>query len=255
MSSAAMGLIVFACVFGAAMLGMFLRAVLPQHHLSTETKDTVKLAMGLVATMSALVLGLLVASAKGAYDTEKAEVTQMASRVIFLDRLLAMYGPETRETRALLREIVERAVVRLWPDDKAKAPMRQAQLEPNSMKGEALYAAIQNLSPQTDTARSLKSQALSTTMEIGQMRWLLFEQSGSSISMPLLVIVVSWLAILFLSFGVFAPGNGTVVVSLMVAALSVSGAMFLILELDHPFGGLIRISSDSMLNALKLLGQ
>src|SRR6185503_5998663 len=99
---------VFACVFGAALLGMLLRYVLPEHHFSSDTKDTVKLAMGLVATMAALILGLLVASAKSTYDAESSGVTQMAAKIIFLDRVLANYGDETKEARELFRRTVQR---------------------------------------------------------------------------------------------------------------------------------------------------
>jgi len=251
MTSTTTGLCVFACVFGAAAAAMVVRNALPQHHLSAETKDLVKLAMGLVATMAALVLGLLVASAKGAYDTEKSEVVQMAGKVAFLDRILAHYGPDAAEARALLRRALEGAITRIWPANQHQ----EAQLAPNSPTGEALFDALQNLAPQTDAQRSLKAQALAMAADLGQMRWLLFEQAGSSISTPLLVIVVFWLAILFFSFGLFGPSNSTAVAALLVAALSVSGAIFLILELDQPFAGLIRISSQPMLSALSQLGR
>jgi hypothetical protein len=250
MHSFTIGSVTFACVFGAALLAMRLRAALPQHHLSEDTKDTVKLAMGLVATMAALVLGLLVASAKGAYDTEKSEVVQMAGKVAFLDRVLAHYGPDAAEARALLHRALEGAITHIWPANKLQAP----QLAPNSAGGEALFDAIQKLAPQNDPQRSLKSQALEIAIDLGQMRWLLFEQSGSSLSMPLLVIVVFWLTILFYSFGLFAPANSTAIAALLVAGLSVSGAIFLILELDQPFGGLIQISSQPMVNVLSHLG-
>jgi hypothetical protein len=96
---------------------------------------------------------------------------------------------------------------------------------------------------------------LGIAVDLGQMRWLMFEQSGSSISAPLLAVVVCWLAILFFSFGLFAPPNGTARVALLVAALSVSSAIFLILELDQPFEGLIHISSKPMQTALDHLGK
>jgi hypothetical protein len=251
MTSTSTGLCVFACVFGAAVSAMLIRNALPKHHLSADTKDLVKLAMGLVATMAALVLGLLVASAKGSYDTQKAEVIQMSGKVVFLDRMVAHYGPEAAEARALLRRVLEVAITRIWPEHK----LTGAQLAPTAAGGEALFDVLQNLAPQTDAQRSQKAQALALASDLGQMRWLLFEQAGSSISTPLLVIVVFWLAILFFSFGLFAPSNATAVASLLVAALSVSGAILLILELDQPFSGLIRISSQPMQNALSQLGR
>lgn len=245
--------IIFAAVFLSALSAFLLRLALPANHLSTETKDTVKLAMGLVATMAALVLGLLVASAKGSYDTDKNEVTAMAAKVDFLGRILVYYGPEAAGARNSLHHSVEGMILHLWPE----TGMQQAELDPriSSASSEETYRAIRSLSPGNDEQKALQSQALAMMFELGQMRWLLFEQADSSISTPLLVVVVCWLAILFFSFGLFAPSNGTAITALMVAALSVAGAIFLILELDQPFGGLIRISNRPMLNALGHLGK
>jgi hypothetical protein len=251
MSDNAIGLLVLVCIFGASLLGMLLRPALSQHHLSPDTKDAVKLGMGLVGTMAALILGLLVAAAKSAYDTEKNEVTQMAAKIIFLDRVLANYGPESADTRLLLRRMVEGAVNRMWPEERS----HNAQLDPAGSGHEELHKAIQKLSPRNDVQLSLKSQAVGVASDLGQLRWLLFEQSGSSISMPLLIVVVVWLAIIFASWGLFAPSNAIAIASLLLAALSVSGAIFLILELDQPFDGVIHISSAPMRNALAHLGR
>jgi len=251
MSSTIEGLIVFACLFGAGLLGVCIRAALPEHHLTTETKDAVRIGMGLVATMAALVLGLLVASTKGAYDTQKGEVSQMAAKIVFLDRVLANYGSETAKTRELLRGSVESAIDRMWPDKKSS---QTAQLDPSVTSGEAFFNSIQNLSPQNDVQRNLKSQAVQIATDLGQMRWLLFEQTETSISVAMLIVLISWLAIIFMSAGLFGPPNATVIIALMLAALSVSGAIFLILELDMPFDGVIQISQRSMRNALIHLG-
>jgi hypothetical protein len=250
MTSTTTGLCVFACVFGAAASAMVVRNALPKHHLNEDTKDLVKLAMGLVATMAALVLGLLVASAKGSYDTQKGEVIQMAGKVAFLDRMLAHYGLESSEARAVLRRAVEVAITRIWPENQpSNAPVAAP-----TAGGEAFFDVLQNLAPQSDAQRTLKAQALAMAADLGQMRWLLFEQAGSSISTPLLVIVVCWLAILFFSFGLFGPSNPTAVAALLVAALSVAASIFLILELDQPFSGFIQISNQPMLSALSQLG-
>jgi hypothetical protein len=207
--------------------------------------------MGLVATMAALVLGLLVASTKGAYDTQKSEVTQMAAKIVFIDRVLANYGSESAETRELLRRSVGSAINRMWPDRKLS---QSAQLDPSATSGEAFFNSIQQLSPQNDAQRSLKSQAVQVTTDLGQMRWLLFEQTESSISLPMLIVLIAWLAIIFMSAGLFAPAKATAIIALMLSALSVSGAIFLNLELDMPFDGVIQISPAPMRNALNHLG-
>jgi hypothetical protein len=242
-------LIVFACVFGGALLGIYLHAVLPQHHLSADTRDVVKLGMGLVGTMAALVLGLLVASAKGSYDTQSAELTQMSGNVALLDRVLAGYGPETQEVRGLLRGAAARLLDQLWSKDDA-SPVAAP-----PAGGEIVYEKIQGLSPKNDAQRALQGQALSIAMELGKTRWLMYEQAATSVSLPLLVVLVLWLTFIFISFGLFAPFNGTVVSSLFVSALSVSGAIFLILEMYEPYAGLIEISSTPLRAALANLGQ
>ncbi len=251
MDSTVVGALVFAVLFGAGLLGVRVRAALPEDHLSAETKDAVKVGMGLVATMAALVLGLLVASTKGAYDTQKGEVTQMAAKTVFLDRVLANYGSESAESRDLLRRSVESAINHIWPDRKSS---HAAQLDPSESSGEVFFNSIQKLSPQNDVQRSLKSQAAQIAMDLGQMRWLLLEQTETSISVAMLIVLISWLAIIFMSAGLFAPPNATVIVALMLAALSVAGAIFLILELDMPFDGVIQISQRPMHNALIHLG-
>ena len=244
-------LIVLACLIAAVLVVRTLRGLLPENHLSTESKDAVKLAMGLVATMSALVLGLLVSSAKGAYDTERSEVIQMAAKVTFLGRVLAAYGPEAAGIRALVGETVKEAIQQMWPGQ-----MRQpADRNPDVQAGNLVYGALQRLSPQDDAQSALKSQATTLAVDLAQVRTLLAAQSVPSISKPMLIILISWLVIIFLGFSVLAPPNLTTILALMVSALAVSGAIFLILELDEPFGGLIGISSEPMLTALHQLEQ
>ncbi len=206
--------------------------------------------MGLIATMSALVLGLLVASAKSSFDTQRSELAQTSANFILLDRILAHYGPETKEARELLRRAAVGAIDRLWPEN---GP-RPGQGQP-TFAAEALYEKIQDLAPKNEKQRSLQAQALKTSIDLGQTRWLLFSQKGSAIPLPFLVVLIFWLTMLFTSFSLFAPPNVTVIVTLFVCALSVSGAIFLILELDRPFEGLIQISSDPLRNALEQLGR
>jgi hypothetical protein len=250
MSSMTTGGIVFACVFGGAVLGMLLRKLLPDDHLSSDSKDVVKLGMGLIGTMAALVLGLLISSAKGSYDTRSSEVTQLSANIVLLDRVLAHYGPEAMAARDLLRHSVAWVIDQLWPSTSAGSS------QPTPTAGaEAFYDKIQALSPQNDAQRSLQAQALTIGTSLAQTRWLLAGQSARSIPMPFLVVLVCWLAFIFVSFGLYARPNATVIVALVLCALSFSSAIFLILELDRPFDGLVQISSAPMREALARLGQ
>ena len=250
MSSIAISLVTFACVFGGVLIGIYLRAALPHQHLSTESKDAVKIGMALVGTMSALVLGLLVASAKSSYDTQSTELTGMSSDAVLLDRVLAHYGPEAMEARSQLRSAVSSFIDESW----SKGPAGSA-LEPPGLQGETLYDQVEDLSPKDDTQRSIKAEALSLVLALGHTRWLIYEQRLGSVSVPLLVILIFWLTITFVSFGLFAPTNATVVVSLFASALSVSGAVFLILAMYTPYSGIIQISSEPLRVALSQLGR
>jgi hypothetical protein len=232
------------------MLGMTIHTLLPEPHLNSESKDVIKLGMGLIATMSALVLALLTNSAKGSYDTQRNEVTQVSANVILLDRVLAHYGPETKEARDLMKLSAAAMIDRIWPND-----VQTARSGPISTSGELFFDKIQELAPKNDVQHALQAQALSLSIEIGQARLLLFEQGGRSIPMPFLVLLIFWVTTIFLSFGLFAPRNATVIVTLFLCALSVAGAIFLIMELDRPFGGLIEISSAPLRNAMASIGK
>jgi hypothetical protein len=254
MSSLAMSGLVFACVFGGTLFGMLLRAVLPERHLSSETKDVVKLGMGLIGTMSALVLGLMVASAKSSFDAQRSGLAQLSGNFVFLDRLLAHYGPESKEVRETLHASVADLLDRIWPAESSRPGQATASVATEG-RYEVLFEMIQGLSPKTEAQRLIQSQALKLCMDMGQLRWSLFAQRGNSISMPFLIVMASWLAIVFASFSLFAPPNATVFITLLLCALVVSSTVFLILELDRPFDGLIQVPSAPLRKALEQLGR
>ena len=248
-------LLVFICVFAGALFGVFLRAHLPEHHLTENAMDVIKLGMGLIATMTALVLGLVIATAKGSYDAEDEAVKHAALKILLLDGVLANYGPEAKSIRDLLRRTVTERVNAIWPDDQFRRATLQA--PEAALLGRNIEARILQLLPQTDVQRELRSQALQIVGDINQTRWLVLGGAlgRTSIPMPFLVVVVFWLMIIFASFGLFAPRNATVIAALLICSISVAGAIFLILELDEPFEGLIRISSTPVRYALDHLGQ
>jgi hypothetical protein len=207
MSSLGLSFIAFACVFGGAVCGFLLSRVLPRQHLSAESKDVIRISMGLVVTMAALVLGLLISSAKSFYDAQSSELTEMSAKIILLDRLLAHYGPETKETRDLLRGTVADSIDRIWPQERTQASKPPA---PPTTGPEALIGNIQALSPKDDHQRSIQAQAFGVVMGLAQTRWLMYEQGANSVSKPMLAILVFWLTAIFVSFGLFAPNNATV---------------------------------------------
>ena len=249
MNTEIISLIIFGCVVGAVLIGKAFHRLLPEDHLSADTKETVKLAMGLLATMSALLLGLLVASAKSSYDNARNQVIEMAAKVAFLDRVLTGYGPEAGDVLKLLREAIEETAHRMQP----LKVNTGSKLAPNTQAGNAIYVAIQRLTPNDEMQRSLKAQATTLAVELGQLRTLLVAESISSISKPLLIVVSFWLVIIFLSFTLIAPRNATATFALIVSAVAVATAIFLILELDRPFNGLLRIPSERILNVLSQL--
>lgn len=251
MSPWALSGIVCLCVVGGIAIGMILRTLLPEQHLSAESKDVVKMGMGLVGTMTALVLGLMIASVKSSYDTQRSGVAQLSTQFIMLDRELAHYGPETKGARDMLRASVANILAQTWPHAHGNGQ------NPPTVAGqyEGLYDTIQNLTPQNERQRNLQAQALKTAIDAGQLRWSLLEQCGGSIPLPFLVVMATWLTLLFASFSLFASPNPTVVITLMISALAVSSAVFLILELDRPFNNVIQISSEPMQSAMQQLGR
>jgi hypothetical protein len=248
MNAALTALLILACVLFAALLGSLARRLLPAAHLNNDTKDVVRISAGLVATMAAILLGMLIAEAKGAFDNDRNELTRVAAQFMFLDSILKHYGTDAEGARNQVRITVQRAVGNLWPDH--ARPTDQANMPGTA----ALYRAIEELKPDGDLQRSLKSQAAAVAAQIEQTRWLLLEQSDSPVSPVILGVLTCWLGVVFFSFGLFAPTHGTATGALVIAALSVSVAVFLILELSQPFSGFIQIPNEPMLNALRQMG-
>ena len=253
MSAFLVGLISFAVIFGSTMLGMLIRRCLPEHHLRDDSKDTVKLGAGLIATLAALVLGLLVGSAKSSFDAVNAGLTQSASKIIVLDRVLAGYGPEAKDAREQLRRGVAASIEMVWPDQKTGLSGLTAVERSTAL--EALQDKLRALEPASDSQRAAQSRALDITNDMVEARWLLIEQQQVGLPVALLVVLVSWLAILYGSFGLFAPRNATVILVLFVCALSASAALFLIVEMNSPLDGIIKVSRGPMVKALEQIGR
>jgi hypothetical protein len=242
--------IIFVLMLGGIIAGALLRGALPQHHLSKDSQDTVRLGVGLIATMSALVVGLLIAAAKTSYDTQSGQIKQITSDIILLDNLLAQYGPEAQPIREQMRIAIPAFADRIWQE---KETNRAGPYETNA-DAERVYLALQALSPQNDLQRSLQVRAVQLSNDLSQARLLLFTETGTSIPLPFIGVLAFWLIIIFASFSLFSDLNPTVFVALSVFALSASCAIFLIVELSEPFAGIMMISSAPLRGALAPLG-
>ena len=246
MSAAALSGIIFLLTLGGIFLGTLLRRILPKHHLSEDAQNVVRLGVGLIATIAALLLGLLIAAAKGSFDTQNTQVKQITADLILLDNILAQYGPEARSIREQMRSTIGPFADQLWREKQAGVA---TPFETNAA-AEKVYLDIQGLSPQNDLQRSLQSRAAQLSNDLAQARLLLFVESDSLFPTPFLAILAYWLVIIFASFSLFSPLNVTVLTCLSVFALSAACAIFLILELSRPFTGLLSISSAPLRNAL-----
>ena len=251
MSALALSLLIFALILCGIFIGALLRTTLPEQHLSKESQDVVRLGVGLIATMAALVLGLLIASAKTSFDTQTSQVKQITANIILLDNLLAQYGPEARPIRQHMRDAIGPFADKIWSEKQHRS---RAPFEANAAS-EQIYVAIQSLSPNSDLQKSLQARAAQVSTDLAQTRMLLFVGSGDLIPTPFLGILIFWLVIIFASFSLFSKLNATVIAFLSLFGLSASCAIFLILELSKPFDGLMRIASEPLRAALVPLGR
>jgi hypothetical protein len=253
MSSLGIGGISAISIFAGSLLGMWLQRLLPEHHLSKETQDIVKVSAGTIATLTALVLGLLVSSAKTSYDTMSSGIVQSSAKIILLDRALARYGPETKSAREQLKRTVAASIEMVWPTQKNGRPALAA-LE-GSTGMELVQDKLRELTPANDAQRQFLAQAQQLSGDVGQTRWLLIEQEQNPLPLPLLLILVIWLILLFVSFGLYAPRNATALAVLFIGACAISAAIFLVLELNRPLESFVKVSNAPLINALRHLGQ
>lgn len=237
--------IAFALIFGCTLLGMFIRSRVPDAHLAGDSKDVMRLATALIATMSAVVLALLFASTRASYEQTSATVTRLTADIIELDHALEEYGPEAVPLRKLLRDSMGPMIDSIWRTDGGGSRA----VRPYSHKESVAYG-IRVLVPHNPVQVSLQARALQLSIDMAQTRLILFAQPIDSISRPFMTALVLWLAFIFGSFAVSAPPNRTIVAVLFICVLSASSAIFLILELGQPFDGLMQLPNAGLREAL-----
>ncbi|MFC7477727.1 hypothetical protein ACFQS7_25440 [Dankookia sp. GCM10030260] len=235
----------------AALLGAALQ--LPREHLDEASQNVVKSVMGLVATLTALVLGLLVASAQSTYQGMVNQMNDLAANLAELDRSLELYGPETAPARTLFQHAVRAEIDRVWPNGEA----RREDLERGADRGQsiAFVSIIYQIPVRNEGQRFQQQRILQLVASFARLRTLIIDGTESDLPAPFMVVLVFWLAVLFFGFGLFARINGTVVVALTVGALSVAGAIYLVLEMNRPFDGLMRVSEAPLREALGQMGK
>ena len=253
MSPLTTALIVFTGAFGGALLGMCLARVLPPSHLSDAARDTIRLGAGVVGTMTALVLGFLVSSASGVLERTSVDLAEIAGKAILLDRALANYGPAAEQARNNIRELYSNELALLLSESQ-EAQSQLTTIDELS-RVEALPQQLAQLPAPTPAHEAARTQALSIANELSADRWLLLYHGWNAIPLALLIALVLWLGTTFGFFGLFAPVNATVVLSLLICAMAAATAVFLIAEMNTPFSGWIRISSEPLRLALDHLGR
>ena len=152
-----------------------------------------------------------------------------------------------------MKNAVGRKIDQIWPREDSQPP----QLDPaaSSAAMEGLVAEIHKLTPRDDAQRRLQARAGDICESLLAARWLAVADESTSIPAVFLAILVLWLATIFASFGLFAPRNATVVTVLLFCAMTVGSAVFLVLEMDRPLNGVIKVSPDPLRNAYDRLNR
>jgi hypothetical protein len=247
MNAIVVSLLVVACVFAGGIAGVLLHPRLPRSNLTKETQDVVKLGIGMLSVLASLVLGLLIATAKGSSDTTDRDVRSYAADVIVLAETLRDYGNDAAKPTALLRQFTVATLHDIWPEDESTPDLADAA---TGQTLEHVREAIRALHPVDGGQRWLQDQALTLVTALLQQRWQLIEHQGPNVRPIVLVILVTWITVIFASFGLNAPFNATVVAAYLICSLGIGGSIFLIIEMDNPFQGTLRVPREPMANAL-----
>jgi Protein of unknown function (DUF4239) len=233
----------FISILIGAAIGVILRRNFQTGLLDTGSREAIRLAAGFLATLAALVIGLMIASAKNSFDSQNTNIRQLGTNAVLVDQMLTKYGPEAKTARTLLRETIPSATARIWRENVAAKGGSTFVI---SETAERFYNAVENLKPANAEQTSLKARIIQLTTEMGRTRLLVFTQSDDGIPIPFFIVLVFWLVVIFASFSLFAELGPIVVASTLVFAISVSSALFLIVDLSHPFDGLMQISNHHL---------
>ena len=240
--------VAFVAMMVGAATATHLRRVLADQHFTEAAKDIVRLSASLMATLAALVLSLLISSANSAYEAQRRELREIVASIVLVDSLLEEYGPASRPARESMRKASQVLADGLWNGAWTGRPSERGYM-PRTVARD-LHEAIRSLAPADERQRELRAQVLQIAVATAQARYVLYEGVDSSLPTPFLVILIGWLAALFMSFCLFSPPNRIAVVALVILALSTASALFMLMELGTPFSGLLALPEGTVRNAL-----
>jgi ABC-type multidrug transport system fused ATPase/permease subunit len=252
MASLVISVAVGVLTFGLGVLGLYLKRLVPERHMSAGSRDMIGAVIGLLSLLLALVLGTLVGSAYGFFATQKGDIESLCARSLELDLAFRQYGPETKPLREALRDSMQEALDAIRGD--RAAYQRHFELGGYMSKFEQWNQTLSSLSPRSPAQTALASSMGASSAAFQQTRLLMSLQLASPISWPLIIIVVSWAMLLFFGFGVISGLNPTSLGALAFGSFAVASAIFLILELNQPFSGLFRVPTVPIERAIAALG-
>jgi hypothetical protein len=251
MNSITVSLLVAGCILCGGVGGLYLHRVVPAGHLTRETHDVIKLGTGMLSVLASLVLGLLIATARTSYDATDQAIRSYAAELALLNETLRDYGGVASVPRDLLRQYTLAFLQQGWPRDGTRSAIVSD--DGTRVLLEHVREAIRALKPVDKEQRALQDEAVSISVNLLRQRWALIERQGPSVQRVVLAVLVSWVTVIFASFGLSAPRNGTVVVAFLICSLAIGGSIFLILEMDQPLDGVMRISSAPVENVVALM--
>lgn len=251
MDSVIVALVAFVCMAGGALGAMGVASRMPGHYVSKETQDTVKLGVGMIAAMASLILGLMTASVKGGFDATDKDVHSYALNTLSLDTYMRHYGPDACPARGLLRDYAAAVIGETWGKGAGVAPSQPGRDSEEILL--ALDGMVRHWTPANDDQRMIRASAIERLQTLVASRWTVNEEAVTNIPMVFVVVLVVWLTLIFVSFGLFAQPNLVTIGALVLCALSIAGALFIIIEMSGPFDGLVRVSPKPLVQVMRML--
>ena len=254
------GMIVFVVLIGSAGCGRLLLRWLPERHRTRDTFQFTELVSNLLVTFTALILGLLTASVNTSFEKAETDLRSFGAEMIRLTNGLDEAGPATLPIRVMLRTYTASAIATTWPEEPAPSGLYIKGVGEQSVESEALGRllgqvehSLRRLPVADDIQRLLKSDCLTRLNDLMNQRWRLIGEAHSIVPMPFYRMMLFWLVVVFLSFGMSAPRNWVTTTYVVMVALCMAGAVFVMLELDGPLDGVIKVASAPLRDALHQL--